>query len=93
MNSTIVDVLTNELGSITWNLVCVIILAGIAGFIFKLIEKKILEFVSNKASERKQKKLDELTASKETKITRNEPTYEEWKANRLAAEKEEHPEQ
>ena len=84
MNSTIVDVLTNELGSITWKLVGVIILAGIAGFIFKLIENKILAFVSDKAYERKQKKLDELTAIKEPKIARTGPSYEEWKAAKEA---------
>lgn len=93
MNSPIVDELVNELGNIAWKLAGVIIIAGIAGFIFKLVEKKILTFVSDKAYEHKQKKLEELTASKETKITRNAATYEEWKAAKLAAENKEHPEQ
>ena len=84
MNSSIVDTLVNELSSITWKIVCVIILAAIAGIIWKLIEKKILAFIADKAYERKQKKLQELEAEKNVKIERSNPSYEEWKAAKEA---------
>ena len=84
MSSSIMDALANELSTIAWKLAGVIILAGIAGFIYKLIEKKILALAANKAYERKQKKLQELKAEKNIKIERSNPTYEEWKTAREA---------
>ena len=84
MSSSIMDTLANELSTIAWKLAGVIILAGIAGFIYKLIEKKILALAADKAYERKQKKLQELKAEKNIKIERSNPTYEEWKTAREA---------
>lgn len=78
----IIEVLSDSLQIIAWKMVGAMVIAAVLAMIYKLIEKKILAFIERKIYERKQKKLEEQTASKQIQIKRSEPTYEEWKASR-----------
>lgn len=77
---SVIDVLKTELWGISWKLCAAITIAGFLALLWKVIERKILSVIEQKANERKQKKLEEITESHKIHIERNEPTYEEWKA-------------
>lgn len=78
--NAVIETLTDSLWAISWKLVGVTFIAGALALAYKIIEKKLLDFIGKKAKERKEKKLEELAANKKTRVEHDGPTYEEWKA-------------
>lgn len=85
--SPVTEALTTALSGVAWKMIAAMVIAAVLAMIWKMIEKKILKFVDRKIYERKQKKLEEIKDPPNIRIERKEPTYEEWRAAKLAEEK------
>ena len=85
----VLDSLSAALQPIAWTIAGATIVFGFLGLLWKMIERKILSIIEQKAIDRKQKKIESLTQKDKIRIERTEPTYEEWKA---AQEKIKHSE-
>lgn len=70
---SVIDVLKTELWGITWKLCAAVTIAGFLALLLKVIEKKILKSIEQKANERKQRKLEEIIS--QAKSPETEPEH------------------
>lgn len=86
MLTNVIDVLSDSLWAITWDLVGVIFLAGALALGFKIFEKKLFAFIKRKKYEAEHQAEYDEELAKQIKIDRSTPTFEEWKAQQSSQE-------